>query len=309
MKWWYYWIVTILILVATLVWESNKTDLRRYIGETVITPEQYVEIVSKEDGMSKNDTFIIDGESYNLTFDFFSEEEYDYLNKAPRSFDNNLVVVRLRQAFTKPPLLITIPLFILFFVVYYFVVNKRGKVYQWSTIFTHYLERQRDKQIPLTANVNIVINPTDIKMEEISGIATVRSWKVDKKGELKSIVQNTKWESADKIADEKPDKDGVKGIYGYRLGASIKQFGTVMGVVELNGNYQYHAEGIVRAEHCRMLGFFMSKGLERTARFISNKYGVPVYLDDTPEVAYLGWLYSGQGLKALQHNYELLKGG
>jgi hypothetical protein len=115
------------------------------------------------------------------------------------------------------------------------------------------------------------------------------------------------WDDRSIIADKNPQKDNPNGIYGYRLGASIKQSGKVMGIAVFNGEYNYHPDGVVRAEHCEVLGFLISKGFERTARFISNKYGLPVYMGEETISAYYDWLFCEEGQKAMQSNYELLK--
>ena len=310
MKYYYYfWLFIIVSLIAVCLFNYYDNPSTHYIGEKIVTPEEYTEVMSSEIMLSSKYNILTSNEdgSLKFTYDFFSLGDYNYLNKRPHYLGDIPLFYNIKRAFTRESTWVLVPVVSIFLVVYYYVIYKRGKIYRMATTVTHYFEHQRDRKIPLVVKAVVVTKPSDIKLNGNNGIIVVRSWKVDNKGTLTSIVQNTKWKNNELVADKHPDRDGVKGIYGYRLGANIKQSSTVMGVVELNGKYEYHAEGIVRAEHCKMIGFFMSKGLERTARFISNKYNVPVYLDESSEVAYLGWLYSEEGQKSLQHNFELLK--
>ena len=309
-KFWTYWILWMLAMLAILFVASYGTPQTHYIGQTTVTPEQYAEVASDGNTMSPkyNTLSIVDG-GFIFKYDFYSKKDYGFLNKNVKSLADVQFIHNLKLEFSGGSLWLVVVFIILFGVFYYYASNKRGKMQKFITAMNHRAERKRDKKIPVTENANIIAKPSDIKLNGNQGIVAVRSWKVDDKGVLTSIIQNTKWNGNEIKADKNPDKDGVKGIYGYRLGANIKQSSTVMGIVELNGKYEYHGEGIVRAEHCKVIGLFLSKGLERTARFLSNRYNVPVYLDENSEVAYLSWLYSEEGQKALQHNYELLKDG
>lgn len=309
-KFWFYWCLFLIgVVVSTSLFTYYGKPQTHYIGEEIVTIDELVIVLQSDETLAPKYNKITAEEdgSLKFTYDFYSQEDYEFLNKNERSFGDSVFIYSLKRSLTSDSTIFVALAGIAFFVLYYYAMYRRGKVNKFATNLIHRYERHRDKKMTLVDKYNIAANPSDIKSNGSNGIIAVRSWKVDSKGTLTSIVQETKWNGNELKSDKNPDKDGVRGIYGYRLGANIKQSSTVMGIVELNGRYEYHPDGIVRAEHCKMLGFFMSNGLERTAKFISNKYNTPVYLDESSEVAYLSWLYSEEGQKALQHNYELLK--
>jgi hypothetical protein len=300
--WGWYFIGIVVILVIVTVFQK---DSFHYVGKTVITLEQYEEITANIELNKKSNYITPTAEGDLLTYDFYSTvDQFEFLVLKPYTFTDSAVFTVVKEVGLNSP----IPYLIGAYIFTWYLVNyKRGWVYKIETKIKHYFEKQADKKIPLMVNHRLVTAPTGIGIDGEKGIIVLRSWGVDNKGILKSLIQNIKWDGKVLTADKNPNKDNPKGIYGYRLGVGIKQQGKVMGIVALEGEYSYHSEGIVRAEHCKILGFLMSKGFERTARFISNKYNVPTYLDESAEVAYYNWLFSEGGQKALQHNYELLK--
>jgi len=315
LDWWVKYILGLSVLMVALTFFSYyKTTLNHYIGKAVVTPEQYTEIMSNgiEKGLGnqyKYNIVTINEEGIvTFEYDFYSGESYDYLTSKERSILDMPLIYSIKRLFASGggSFWVVLLVGIVWVVFYYYLTVKKGKLFKLLAKIKHWLERESDKRIEEVKNAIVTTDVSYIKPQG-NGIVGVRSWKVDKKGTLVSIYTGTKWDGKELKSDKKPDKDGVKGVYAYRLGANLHMTATVLGIVELDGNYEYHAEGVVRAEHCKIIGFFMSKGLERTARFISNKYSVPVLLANDSEIAYMDWLYSEQGQKALQHNYELLK--
>ena len=293
------------VLLLLSVFSYYRIPQTHYIGETPITPEQFTDITSHSASsisMFKKENYIttINGQ-FAYSYDFYSVNSYPYLTSRQRSFKDSMVV---HFFFTNNNWLPDAIMIVLFAGVAYLLTNKRNKIYEIKNKIVHYLEHRHDNKI-IVSGGRITYKPNNLTIGESKGIIAVRSWKLEK-GVIKSIVQDTKWDNNELIADKLPNKNGITGIYGYRLGAFIKQSGNIMGIVEFNGQYEYHADGIIRAEHCKIIGFFMSYGLPNTARKVSIKYNVPVYLDESPEVAYISWLYSAQGQSALQYNFNLL---
>jgi hypothetical protein len=297
---WWFWIGMFALLLVVSAMQSKENH---YVGETLITLGQYQQI--EYIIFDKEINYITPTELGNLlTYNFYTTTNLDYLQLKPYTiFDSALFQVInkvIKDNFT-------IILIIIWLILYYISRFKMGLLYRWRLKIVHFLQKRADKQIPLMERHYVVDKPTDIKADGQRGIFIVRSWDVDDKGQLKSLVNDIVWEDKSITADKNPDKNNSKGVYGYRLGASIKQTGKVMGIAVLNGEYNYHPDGMVRAEHCDIIGFLISKGFERTARFISNKYGLPIYMANETEQAYYDWLFCEEGQKALQSNYELLK--
>lgn len=299
--WWWYLFALIAVLLLISIFQKSSNH---YVGEMPISVEQYKKITDNVELNKEKNYITPTAEGNILTYDFYSISKIDFLAVKPYTFVDSAFVNMIRKLIQDK---FFIFMAIVYFTIYYFATYRRGWLYKVATKIRHYTEKQSDKKIPLLNFHRVVATPAEIKTDGERGILAIRSWGVDKKGVLKSLVQNTKWEGNTLKTDKLPYKENTKGIYGYRLGVNLSQKGEVMGIVSLDGEYSYHAEGIVRAEHCKILGFLMSKGLERTAKFISNEYNVPVYLAESAEVAYYDWLFSAEGQKALQHNYELLK--
>ena len=296
---WFYFLGMFLVMVAVSFFQSQTNH---YVGEGIITLEQYNQIENVLINKEKN--YVTPTENGDLlTYDFYSTTNLEYLNTKPYTvFDS--AVFQVASELIRNNLFVVLG--VLWAVLYLTIRFRAGLLSRWRLKIIHYFQRRADKKIPLMMKHGVVDSPDRIKTDGQKGIYVVRSWDVDEKGQLKSLFNNLTWEDKSITADKNPHNNNQKGVYGYRLGASVKQSGKIMGVVALNGEYYYHPDGIVGAEHCEILGFFISKGFERTARFISNKYGLPVYMANETEQAYYDWLFCEEGRKAMQSNYELL---
>ncbi|MDD4877357.1 MAG: hypothetical protein PHQ86_09620 [Dehalococcoidales bacterium] len=299
-SWWRFYFIGMFFVLLMLSFFQSQTN--HYVGEQIITLEQYNQI---ENVLTNKETnYITPTEEGNLlAYDFYSTTNLEYLNTKPYTVFDSAIFQVLRELIRNN---LFVVLGVLWVVLYYISRFRVGLLSRLRLKIIHYFQRQADKKIPLMAKHSVVNSPGEIKTDGQKGIYVVRSWDVDEKGQLKSLVNDLTWDDKSITADKNPHTNNSKGLYGYRLGTSIKQTGKIMGVAVLNGEYYYHPDGIVRAEHCEILGFFVSKGFERTARFISNKYGLPVYMANETEQAYYDWLFSAEGNKAMQSNYELL---
>jgi len=294
----------VLLLINILFMATADSFL--YYGESDITPEQYTQI-SVDNYLAGLDNTIFENEEGELKFkyDFYSDEEYEYLESQPLTFWNTPFI---HEFFTMDSwATVVIILFIPIIIVFGIWISKNQRRFDdWSKKVNLRFEKVQDAKVPEIQNGNILNNANQLSLLNIKGILCARSWKVNKQYNLKSIVQDTIWETKELSADKLPKKESMDGVYGYRLGASIHQKDKVMGIVELDGKYEYHTD-IIRAEHCKIHGLFMSKGRSRLARQVSFKYGLPIYLSDDSETAYLEWLFSQNGQDSLQHNFELMK--
>lgn len=139
------------------------------------------------------------------------------------------------------------------------------------------------------------------------GIIATRDWKLAHHNILMSANQGLVWETANTKADEKPSTENDKGLYAYRLGTNMQRsWGKVYGIVSLSGHCIGHANGLIRAESCRILMLFCL--WPNTARELSARYGVPVMLTLDKRRSLEKWLVSYSGIRWLQQNADLISG-
>lgn len=306
------------LLAGVVAGMATKTDYTHYKGDTIITSEQYVQVVAENRIVPRTDYNYIEAiegdiSSVSFIYDFFSYDEdieYSFLTQQDRGIIDNpilyLIGRSLREAFVETWYWMVL-MAIIFGAMFYIVSKKPRRIMRFLKRVEHFIESKYYSKIK-AVNGNIVTNVSMINLSDYKGIICVRCWEVDKDGSLRSVGRGTKWDKKELCAEKTPTKDGLSGVHAYRLGTFPHLKTKVMGIVELNGQYEYHVDGVVRAEHCKVFGLFMSKGHKRIGNFLSSKYELPLYFDDTPEQGYLKWLYSKNGIEAMDHNYEILKG-
>lgn len=300
-------LASLLVILGILVlafYDSSQLGLKHYYGDTTdITADQYLSILFNEN-TNLSHWILDDGKPPVFRYDFHSSSDYDYLDNSPINFYNTYAF----NSLVKTNLLyILVGGHILCALIVILTRNKIRLIYRVTGKIRRYFERLQDKKIKvIPEDYNIITDINKSAIDYKAGLVCVRSWDLNSKFQLTSIAQGNIWEFHYINADRLPDSNNSAGIYGYRIGSSIKTAGKIMGIVEIAGNYQYHTD-IVRGEYCRILCLFMSKGYYNTAKVLSAKYNVPVYLAEDNETAYLEWLYSKQGLKALEINYNVFK--
>ena len=306
------------LLAGIVVAVANKPDYTHYKGDTIITAEQYAQVVAENRIVPRTDyNYIeaIEGDSSSVCFiyDFYSYDEdieYTFLLQQDRGIiDHPALYIMgrtLREAFVETWHFMILIAGI-FGAIFYIRSKKPRLIMRLLKRVEHFIESKYYSKIK-DAKGNIVTDVNMINLTGSGGIICVRCWEVDKDGCFKSVGRGTKWDKKELYAGTVPDKDGLSGVHAYRLGTYPRIKSKVLGIVELNGKYEYHVDGVVRAEHCKIYGLFMSKGYKRIGNFLSSKYEVPIYFADTPEQGYLKWLYSKHGIEAINHNYEILKG-
>jgi hypothetical protein len=114
------------------------------------------------------------------------------------------------------------------------------------------------------------------------------------------------WTSSQMTADNIPAENNQSGIYAYQLGAWVPNWPHHIGIVEMLGHTEVHADGTLRAESCKILVIIVNWGRVGWAREISSRYNIPVYVSHFPEQAFREWLLGSDGIKWLNHNYNLL---
>jgi len=291
-------IILLLALACAMYWMPLGATL--YKGESVITAEQYINLaLDTHYGHSIEQQ---EGNSLVLTYNFKSQNEYTYLQKVNRSVPG-LLEYMLNDELNYP--LVIIVIFIMSLLLG-LACNYQRVLSVTATRTRIYFEKIWYRNIVAPTAHQVYSDVGSIPLDSVNGLICVRSWKKNRKGELMSIVQGTKWKDNQMVSQYMPSKHGNDGLYSYILGATIKQKSSVMGIIEVNGVYKYHTDGIIRSEHCKILGLFMSLGVENLAKIISHKYNVPVYLSSDAEQGYLDWLFSKGGKEALDRNYKLL---
>jgi hypothetical protein len=108
------------------------------------------------------------------------------------------------------------------------------------------------------------------------------------------------------IADKVPAENNRNGIYAYQLGSWVPTWPHHVGIVEMLDHIEVHADGVLRAEKCKILVIIVNWGRVHWAREISARYNVPVYVSNYPEQAFRTWLLGPDGIKWLNHNFNLI---
>lgn len=308
--------IIVAVLIGVYLGISN-TEYVHFKGDTVITAEQYVQVVAGHSiaVRAKWNYIELEGDNGGLVlfvYDFYVYDkaiDYNFLTQPVRGILDYPIFYQagrgLKESFTE--MWYVIPLFGIFGAVVYLTIKKPQHIWRLIKRIEHYIEGKYYSKIKETKG-NVVTDVNTIKLKGNGGIICVRCWDVTSDGFLQSVGRETKWEKNELYADTTPDREGLSGVHAYRLGTYPHIKTKVIGIVELNGKYEYHVDGVVRAEHCKIFWLFMSKGYRRIGNYLSSKYGLPIYYDDNPEQGYLKWLYSKNGIEAINHNYEILKG-
>lgn len=290
--------VMILFLFGLVLASPSYTY--HYTGETVVTAEQYthVALTAKATGtatLSQED----DG-PYVLTYDMYTDQPYEFLQGTPvqnRMLDNPVIGDARRRSYfeslrnTAITLLITCLIFAVAYRFYRHVTKPFIALNRWITKTKH----SRLSILPPLPIANVL--PI--------GIVGVRSWKFVNR-QLTSIAQGGTWPTKELTADVLPTKDNFAGIHAYRIGTPVVMKDEVMGIVDLRGKWQYHPDGVIRAENGRILRLFISNASWRLEQYLQSKYRVPIHTASTAMQAYLEWLYSDAGLESLARNQKII---
>ncbi len=141
--------------------------------------------------------------------------------------------------------------------------------------------------------------------DTVRGIVAIRQW-TWMEGVLTSRNQKYIWTSSKMLSDKVPLKNNQNGIYAYQLGSLVPSWPHHIGIVEMLDHIEVHADGVVRAEKCKILVIIVNWGHARWAREVSSRYNIPVYSGNYPAQIFREWLLGPDGMKWLNHNYNLL---
>ena len=298
-----YSLLALVIVVSALAVASGArtTYKYHYIGKTYITSDEYAQCaLVVNTGTSK---LVKTSSGLLFTYDFYGNVSYDFLDSTAitNKYIDNPSTAALKSVNWLMLLIITVIGIVLLYVV---SVNRRrltgfGVWVKRSTLKLKYSDVKE-----LFGVSRVLSNPSDLQ-PEYTGLLGIRSWNFSN-GVLTSLVWNDRWDKNSIVADTLPDKVNSTGIHSYRLGAPTVQSGEVMGLVEMRGKYEYHPDGVIRAENCHILVLFASNVSDKFARYLSIKYGVPVYVAADAKQACMSWLFSSEGIKGMQHNQVLL---
>lgn len=308
----------LIVIGVCLVYWGSKAEYTHYKGDTEISTEQYAQVVAENKIVARSKWNYIDlaeGDRglVQFVYDFYLYDEdvnYTFLTQPARGILDYPVFYLagrgLKEVFIEMWYVVLIMLTI-FGVPFYIALKKPRLPIMLLKRIQHFGEGKYYSKIKDTKG-NVATDVNMINLNSSSGIICVRCWEVSSDGCLQSVGRGTKWDKKELYADTIPDRKDLNGVHAYRLGTHPHIKTKVMGIVELNGKYEYHVDGVVRAEHCKIFGLFMSKGYSRIGNYLSSKYELPIYFADNPEQGYLEWLYSESGIEAINRNYEILKG-
>jgi hypothetical protein len=144
--------------------------------------------------------------------------------------------------------------------------------------------------------------------DTIRGLVGIRQWTWNG-SILTSRNQKYIWTSGKMTADRIPDRNNNYGIYAYQLGSMIPPWHHHIGIVEMLEHIEVHSDGVLRAEKCKILAIIVNWGNSAWAREVSSQYHVPVYIANYPQTAFRRWILGPDGMKWLNHNFNLLQDG
>lgn len=311
------------VLVGIASYVHDVTHVKyHYSGETVLDAGQYREVLGVVYGDSTgytdninhieyfNERLGAEGEGFVLRYELYSKVEIPYLDGEKATTAGMMWDLYAPVLSNGALMFIGVMLGIFGAVLITVIYRPKALPAFWQWL-TDRVIRWRDRRFPEPVGRWNVVSSSDLDIDlpSVSGLVGLRKWNVNKHGILKSTAIGTEWAGNQLHAHKVPEKGDMNGIYGYCLGSPVDRGGRVTGIVELSGKFEYHPEGVVRAEYCRILGFFVSSAYQRLGRAISARYRVPVCFEDTLYGSYMEWLNSPAGVDALRHNAEILRGG
>lgn len=294
-------------------------DLYHYKGDSNISIEQLGLLASEHSTGYQGDITVHRLENsveVRIVYDFYTSNVYDFLPVLPFSYLDTPIINDLYPK----PILYAVGLggiaLLCFIAMNRMNTSTKNKVSYALLNGTWHLVHPRSliKQ-PKSVGVYIpnLVESANIEYEK-AGILAYRTWKRKGNYLFSAGRGQTCWQSRILLSDKPPSDNNENGVYAVRLGApdqiSDDYFDSrIIGLVSLTGVWHEHADGVVRAESCEILHLFMSHLEKNIAPALSSLYGVPITIKDKPINSYSEWIFSANGMKCLQHNYQIIKGG
>jgi len=288
-----------------------------YIGTSTVSPDEFIILADAKNVLpflSITEITSLENGLVEITYDFFSTEDYHFIITAPFSYLDTKFLYLMYEA-RKGFLYLGGALLI--FLLVYIILNKyplkikdgenKAANVAWYVTHPRYLFNRKTATPLYSPQIE-----TDIKIyPQDAGIYAVRTWKY-KSGYLYSTgLGQARWENKILLTDKPLSENNESGVYSCRLGVVSYAFEFIkgiIGIVSLSGEWFEHADGVLRAESCEILSLIVSHYHKPVASVLSSTYGVPVVVADNPINAYMNWLFSENGTVCLKHNAEILKG-
>lgn len=284
-----------------------RGEKAHYVGNTVLTTEQYVELSLEYSSNHLYNTKQLNSDMIELSYDLYSTENYAYLNKAGYSILDSPTLSTLFPGI----LFLAIPYGVIAFL--FFKKDWQSKLAVKSSNISWYLQNptQLFTSIPLPPDGNSIVcdavNPT-IK----DGIYCIRTWKIRRDCLFSAGIGQKCWHSKYAVADKIPNEHNEHGIYGHRIGIfpnDYQFYQEVIGIVRLAGEWLEHKDNVLRGSSCEIMWLILDESKVKDAESISARYNVPVTVTNSTRTTYLDWIGSANGVTCLEHNNAILKEG
>lgn len=133
----------------------------------------------------------------------------------------------------------------------------------------------------------------ELNLEGVEGMLVLRYWRLTPGCRLKSTAVNHTWKTIN-FADEVPEENNNKGLYGLMLSPSRTQASSILymsnnqlsGIIEARGKIIVHKDGVVRAEWTRILNIMIPVRMlmPKEKRDYENYPRKSVWITQPPEV-------------------------
>lgn len=315
-------LVVMVVCFSVLYYVDGKDYLsgkeKHYIGTSTISADELVILADTRNVLPSYSVTEIKKQDYGkveITYDFYSEDNFSFLTVAPFSvLDTNIINV-LYGARKQWAILGVIAIgFIVGLKFYNLYIASAGNFVRikvenvmWYILHPHqwFIRKEAPRLFTAIIEQDVNVQP------ESSGIIGVRTWKYKNGYLFSSGFGQSRWENKVLLANKIPTTANENGVYACRLGVINAEWvflQHIIGIVSLTGEWLEHADGVVRAESCEILAIIISHYHKPVADVISSTYGVPVVVAENPINKYLAWVAGDNGIACLKHNGRILKG-
>jgi TM2 domain-containing membrane protein YozV len=297
--------------------EYLQGNLYHYSGESVITDEQFLGMALDESYDFRLDSYESHSEGFVLVeYDTYSDADLPFLERLPYAVGDMPSLHNFSLGWVSGIVVILVAVAVCFTL---FLWMKYLGSYFGSRKVDRFFDAVLYRLLRFWDGLGgrkgvggaTVVDEVTVDVKGVKGICAVRTWGLFWGDKLRSTGKGTVWKDRALTADKPPTEENAHGVYAYRTGvASLNRqvIGLVFGIVDMTGRFEYHSNGVIRAERGEILLLVCNRGWYNKGRRISAKYGIPVvFVKDTSE-AYHGWLFGENGVECLEHNRKTLEG-
>ncbi len=289
---------------------------RHYVGTSTISADEFVILADNRSlpFSSVSEIEVLENGLVEITYNFFSADDYSFLTAAPFSYLDTRVANSLYDARNSFYTLAVSAIILLAGIRLLRhcpikVEDATQKIENAAWYMMHPLSLLHRQQAPLAYSSQI---QTTVEVTpKAAGIYATRTWKYRKGYLYSSGWGQAQWGNKVLLADKIPAENNENGVYALRLGVTQNDWEFmkhILGIVSLSGEWLEHEDGVLRAESCEIILLIVSHYHKAVAFELSSTYGVPVIVANNPINTYLAWLYSENGVECLLHNANILKG-